>query len=41
MEVTATVYDRDIHGNTVTEEVHITYFSMNGQILIINYGNKK
>lgn len=26
MEVAATMFEKDMHGNTVKEEVHITYF---------------
>lgn len=26
MEVSATMFEKDMHGNTVKEEVHITYF---------------
>jgi hypothetical protein len=26
MEVSATMFEKDMHGNTVKEEAHITYF---------------
>jgi hypothetical protein len=35
MEVSATMFEKDMHGNTVKEEVHITYFLTSGLILTI------